>query len=201
MNTNLFGYFFKKFHFPGIGWALPVLIFVIKSLNLIPIFDVLKLSTMKQLFSLLAALSIMVVVNAQDAESAKPGVVYGKYSEAGMTPISVNDLEKKMNDNKFDGKIQGKVVEVCQAMGCWAKIQKEDGSTVMIKVKDHEFAMPKDIVGKTIVVEGKAELKETSVSMLKHYAEDAGKSKEEIEKIKEPKKEVIMTIKGVKVVE
>jgi len=56
-------------------------------------------------------------------------------------------------------------------------------------------------VGKTIVVEGKAELKETSVSMLKHYAEDAGKSKEEIEKIKEPKKELIMIIKGVKVVE
>lgn len=37
--------------------------------------------------------------------------------------------------------------------------------------------------------------------MLKHYAEDAGKSKEEIEKIKDPRKEVIMTIKGVKVVE
>ena len=79
---------------------------------------------MKQLFSLLVALSVMAVVNAQDAESAKPGVVYGKYSEAGVTPISVNDLEKKMTDNKYDGKIQGKVVEVCQAMGCWAKIEK-----------------------------------------------------------------------------
>jgi hypothetical protein len=61
--------------------------------------------------------------------------------------------------------------------------------------------MPKDIVGRTVVVEGKAELKETSVEMLKHYAEDAGKSKEEIEKIKDPKKEVIMMIKGVKVVQ
>ena len=62
---------------------------------------------MKKIFSLLVALSALVIVNAQDAESAKPGVVYGKYSEAGMTPISVNDLEKKMTDNKFDGKIQG----------------------------------------------------------------------------------------------
>ena len=156
---------------------------------------------MKQLFSLLIALFVMAGVNAQDAESAKPGVVYGKYSEAGVTPISVNDLEKKMTDNKFDGKIQGKVVEVCQAMGCWAKLKKDDGTTVMIKVKDHEFAMPMDMIGRTVVVEGKAEKKETSVAMLKHYAEDAGKSKEEIEKIKEPKKEVIMTIKGVKVVE
>ena len=156
---------------------------------------------MKYVFSLLLALSTMIIVNAQDPESAKPGVTYGKYSEEGVKPISVNDVEKKMTDNKFDGKIQGKVVEVCQAMGCWAKVQKDDGTTVMIKVKDHEFAMPKDIVGKTIVVEGKAELKETSVAMLKHYAEDAGKSKEEVDKIKDPKKEVIMMIKGVKVVE
>jgi hypothetical protein len=156
---------------------------------------------MKNIFFLLVALAAMVIVNAQDAESAKPGVTYGKYSEEGVKPISVNDLEKKMSDNKFDGKIEGKVVEVCQAMGCWAKLKKEDGSTVMIKVKDHEFAMPKDIVGRTVVVEGKAELKETSVEMLKHYAEDAGKSKEEIEKIKDPKKEVIMMIKGVKVVQ
>lgn len=156
---------------------------------------------MKKLFSLMVALSALIIVNAQEAESAKPGVVYGKYSEAGMTPISVNELEKKMTDNKFDGKIQGKVVEVCQAMGCWAKLKKDDGSTVMIKVKDHEFAMPVDMIGRTVVVEGKAELKETSVAMLKHYAEDAGKSKEEVDKIKEPKKEVIMIIKGVKVVE
>jgi len=156
---------------------------------------------MKYIFSLLLVLSATIIGNAQDGESAKPGVTYGKYSEEGVKPISVNDLEKKMTDNKFDGKIQGKVVEVCQMMGCWAKVQKDDGTTVMIKVKDHEFAMPKDIVGRTIVVEGKAELKETSVEMLKHYAEDAGKSKEEVAKIKEPKKEVIMMIKGVKAVE
>ena len=156
---------------------------------------------MKYIFSLLLALSTMVIAKAQDAESAKPGITYGKYSEEGVKPISVNELEKKMTDNKFDGKIQGKVIEVCQAMGCWAKVQKEDGSTIMIKVKDHEFAMPKDIVGRTIIVEGKAELKETSVAMLKHYAEDAGKSKEEVDKIKDPKKGVIMMIKGVKVVE
>ena len=92
-------------------------------------------------------------------------------------------------------------MEVCKAMGCWAKIERADGSTVMIKVKDHEFAMPLDIIGKTILAEGTAELKQTSVSMLKHYAEDAGKSKEEIEKIKEPKKEVLINLKGVKVVE
>ena len=157
--------------------------------------------TMKQIFSLVVVLSAFMIVNAQEPEAAKPGVVYGKISEVSITPVSANDLEKKIGDSKFEGHVKGKVVEVCQAMGCWAKLQREDGSSVMIKVKDHEFAMPKDIVGKTIVAEGSAEVKETSVSMLKHYAEDAGKSKEEVAKIKEPKKEVIMIIKGVKVVE
>jgi hypothetical protein len=33
--------------------------------------------------------------------------------------------------------------------------------------------------------------------MQKHYAEDAGKSKEEIEAIKEPKKEIVLQAKGI----
>ena len=155
---------------------------------------------MKKTLITVAALVFSFNINAQDEATAKPGTVFGSVSEKG-TVVTANELETKMVDNKFDGKVKGKVVEVCKAMGCWAKIQKEDGSTIMIKVKDHEFAMPLDIVGKIVVAEGSAELKETSVNMLKHYAEDAGKSKEEVDKIKEPKKEVLMTIKGVKVIQ
>lgn len=155
---------------------------------------------MKRILFILTAAVFSIAVSAQDPTPAAPGVVYGKYSEKGDA-ISVNDLEKKIGDDKYEGKIKGKVVEVCKAMGCWAKLEREDGSTVMIKVKDHEFAMPVDLVGKVVVAEGEATKKETSVAMLKHYAEDAGKSKEEIEKIKEPKKELLVTIKGVKVVE
>ncbi len=155
---------------------------------------------MKRILVVLIALVFSLAMKAQEIVPATVGVVYGKLSDKG-DPISVNDLEKKIGNHKYEGKVVGKVIEVCQAMGCWAKLQKEDGTTVMIKVKDHEFAMPADIVGKTVVAEGEAKIKETSVSMLKHYAEDAGKSKEEIEKIKEPKMEVTMTVKGVKVVQ
>lgn len=156
---------------------------------------------MKRLFFAIFAVCFSFAIQAQEAESARPGVVYGSLSDKEMKPVNANELEKKMGDKKYEGQVQGKVVEVCKAMGCWAKIEKADGSTIMLKVKDHEFAMPADIVGKIVVAEGVAEIKETSVSMLKHYAEDAGKSKEEIEKIKEPKKEITMNIKGVKVVE
>ena len=155
---------------------------------------------MKRIALFLAVSIFSTVIFAQDPAPAAVGVVYGKVSEK-QDVINVNELEKKIGDDKYEGKVKGKVVEVCQAMGCWAKLQREDGSTVMIKVKDHEFAMPADIIGKIVVAEGEAKKKETSVAMLKHYAEDAGKSKEEIEKIKEPKMEVLMTVKGVKVVE
>jgi hypothetical protein len=156
---------------------------------------------MKRIFFALFAFCFAIALQAQEAESAKPGVVYGSISDKDMKPVNANELEKKIGDKKYEGQVQGKVLEVCKAMGCWAKIERADGSTIMLKVKDHEFAMPVDIVGKTVIAEGSAEIKETSVSMLKHYAEDAGKSKDEIEKIKEPKKEITMNIKGVKVVE
>lgn len=155
---------------------------------------------MKYILLVFAIIVFVSTANAQEPTPATPGVVYGNFSDKGI-PVSVNDLEKKMGNDKYEGKVKGKVVEVCQAMGCWAKLQREDGTTIMLKVKDHEFAMPLDIVGKTVVAEGEAKMKQTSVAQLKHYAEDAGKSKAEIEKIKEPKTEVLMTIKGVKVVE
>jgi len=156
---------------------------------------------MKRIFIAAVAFCFAASLQAQEAVSAKPGAVFGNLSDKEMKPVSVNDLEKKIGDTKYEGQVKGKVVEVCQEMGCWAKIERADGSTIMLKVKDHEFAMPKDIVGKIVIADGTAEITETSVSMLKHYAEDAGKSKEEIEKIKDPKKEVVMSLKGVKVVE
>ena len=68
---------------------------------------------------------------------------------------------------------------------------------MMVKFKDYGFFMPLDIVGKEVVLDGEASVKEVSVKQLKHYAEDAGKTKEEIAKIKEPKKELQFVAKGV----
>ena len=80
--------------------------------------------------------------------------------------------------------------------GCWIKMQTVNGP-MMIKMKDHAFMVPLSLNGKTIVVDGTATYKETSVDMLRHYAEDAGKSKDEIAAIKEPKKEFTMQAKGI----
>ena len=68
---------------------------------------------------------------------------------------------------------------------------------IMIRMKDHSFFVPLSMNGKTIVVDGTASVKETSVDMLKHYAEDGGKSQAEIDAIKAPKKEINIQATGI----
>lgn len=97
---------------------------------------------------------------------------------------------------KAEVKVEGKVSEVCKAEGCWLRMETASG-TMLVKMKDHKFLVPLALNGKTIVAEGTATLKETSVEMLRHYAEDAGKSKEEIAKITEPKKEMVLQANGI----
>ena len=131
---------------------------------------------------------------------AAKGVVYGKVSKQ-KNVVQVDDLKNKLVDSKFEGQVQGKVVEVCQAEGCWIKMQRADGTSMMVRAKDHAFLMPANIVGKTVVIEGSAVVKEISEEMRKHYAEDGGKSKEEIAQIKGAEKDVQFAAKGVKVLD
>jgi hypothetical protein len=154
---------------------------------------------MKKIFIAFACTIIVELTVAQGIKPAEPGVIYGVVSQKGDS-IKVTDLERNLQENKFSGKIIGKVAEVCQAEGCWIRLQKIDGTTLLVRAKDHAFLMPKDIVGKTVVADGEATVSEVSEAMRKHLAEDAGKSKDEIEKIKGDSKEIIFMAKGVKVI-
>ena len=77
------------------------------------------------------------------------------------------------------------------------KLPLDKETLTMVRFKDYGFFMPLDSKDREVIVEGKAFVKETSVKELQHYAEDAGKSKEEIAKITEPKKEFAFEANGV----
>jgi len=95
-------------------------------------------------------------------------------------------------------KFGSSIEEVCSKKGCWMKLPAgETEETIMVRFKDYGFFMPLDSKGNEVIVEGKAFVKEVSVEELKHYAEDAGKSKEEIAKITKPKLELAFEAKGV----
>jgi hypothetical protein len=96
-----------------------------------------------------------------------------------------------------DVTLTGSIVSVCQAKGCWATMQLPNGEMMTIKFKDYAFFLPKDCATRSITIHGKMFGKTTSVAELKHLAEDAGKKKKEIKKIKEPKQEVRFEADGV----
>lgn len=118
-----------------------------------------------------------------------------KIKPAGAEDVSVlnNVSEAKQNDVKVEAEVES----VCQAKGCWMKVKLADGNTMRVTFKDYGFFVPKDISGKKIIFEGTPEVTTTSVDEQRHYAQDAGKSKEEIAKISEPKRELTFVATGV----
>ncbi|MVM36566.1 DUF4920 domain-containing protein [Spirosoma sp. HMF3257] len=118
-----------------------------------------------------------------------------KITEKGAIPAT--QLATKMADKtEMPAKVEGTVESVCKVKGCWMKVKTGDGQTMRVTFKDYGFFVPKDIVGKTVVVEGTAETSTTPVADLRHYAQDAGKSKEEIAKITEPEKALTFVADG-----
>lgn len=114
--------------------------------------------------------------------------------------ISYDDMLSKMaaSDKLENVKVMGTVEAVCKAKGCWMNIKSEAGQPSMfVKFQDYAFFMPKDIVGKKVVMLGSAFKEITSVEDLRHFAEDEGKSKEEIAKINKPREEMKFMAKGV----
>lgn len=112
--------------------------------------------------------------------------------------IAATELSGKMGEKPaMTAKVAGTVESVCAVKGCWMTVKTQNGETMRVTFKDYGFFVPKDIVGKTVVFEGEAKIKTTPVAELQHYAEDAGKSKAEIAKITDPKRELTFVADGV----
>lgn len=132
---------------------------------------------------------------------AQEGKDFGEPVKAKKA-LDINKMKGKMEGkDEWSGVVTGTVKQVCKSEGCWLRLEDGSKDGLMVKMKDHSFFVPKDIDGKTVYVSGKAVRKTTSVKELQHYAEDAGKSKEEIAKITEPKVEITMEATGVKVMQ
>ena len=106
-------------------------------------------------------------------------------------------LSKLIGKDSLQVKITGTIEEVCQKKGCWMNVSLGNGQSMKIRFKDYSFFVPKDANGKTAIFEGIAYNDTIPVNELKHYAEDEGKSKEEVEKITKPEISVSFEANGV----
>lgn len=113
--------------------------------------------------------------------------------------ISFEELLISMEGkDSLEAKVIVNVESVCQKKGCWMDVAG-DHSEELVKVTfyDYGFFVPLDFDGNRVVVEGVAYRQITSVDELRHMAEDANKSEEEIMEITEPQEELRFIAKGV----
>jgi len=106
-------------------------------------------------------------------------------------------VAKMQGKDSLKIKLTGPIAEVCQKKGCWMNMNVGNNQSMKIRFKDYAFFIPKDASGKTVFIEGVAFKDTTSVADLQHYAEDGGKTKEEIAKITEPEISISFEANGV----
>jgi hypothetical protein len=120
---------------------------------------------------LIASLLAMGLLSAAENKLGKPLTV--------KEPMPLATLLAHPDD--YVGKtvqVKGKIVEVCQMMGCWLDLTNDQGQKLRIKVNDGEIVFPKDSAGSVAVAEGKftkTELtKEQAIARAKEEAEEKG---------------------------
>lgn len=113
----------------------------------------------------------------------------GLYGEkiSGEDPISGTELLALLETNDSVWvTMKSTIVTNCQHSGCWMDLDLGTDQVVKVTFKDYAFFIPLDSKGKTATIEGFAKRELIPVDMLQHYAEDDGKSAEEIAAITEP---------------
>ncbi len=151
---------------------------------------------MKTKYSFSFILLILLTIPSTMLASGKDWKLYGEEIKLKkVTPIK--DAYKKPNKYwKNEILIEGVVGAVCQNKGCWMEVGV--GKNVMrVKFEGYSFFVPHDSKGKKVKMQGRVKYETVDEETLKHWAEEAGKSKKEIEKIKGKQKVVMFIATGV----
>lgn len=154
----------------------------------------------------LAFLMVVVCISAcKQADTNAGETSFGAGVTKPEAAVSFADVAFHLNSvDSVNVVMKAEVNEVCQAKGCWMNLTdpaKATSEELFVKFKDYAFFVPKDIAGREVIVEGVAYKEETSVEELRHYAEDAGKTAEEIAAITEPVTEKKFMATGVLLLE
>ena len=111
---------------------------------------------MKKLQFILPALFLSLAMNAQQTEDEVyigKGKTFGNYKG---TAIIIPDVGRNEKPTNRQTAITGIVITVdwCEEDCLTILVKKDDGTTVTVGTKDNGFRVPKEIVGRKIIVEG-----------------------------------------------
>lgn len=154
----------------------------------------------------IAALSVALVSCNKKEETPVKSESKMAYASFGDKITDENTISKEEMLTKYktlkagdtiNVKLATKINEICQNKGCWMTLDLGNNENAFVKFKDYGFFVPMNAQKRESIVEGKAFVEETSIAELKHYAEDEGKSADEIAKIIAPKTEYKFLANGV----
>ena len=161
---------------------------------------------MKKYFALLLLISLVFSCkNEKSSETTTTeteNIAYASFGDEikADNALTIQQMAVKYKTLKVGDTIQAKVSasinEVCSKKGCWMKLDLGNEEEIRVTFKDYGFFMPLNAEG-DVIINGKAFITETSVEDLRHYAEDAGKSKEEIDAITETERTFAFEADGV----
>jgi hypothetical protein len=165
-------------------------------------------SSLKRPFaaSLSALLIVVLAVSCQsepsDQESADDAAPPADYDSFGAAigadgAIALTSALESAGAGATPVKVSATINEVCQVKGCWMVLDAGEHDDIMVTFKDYGFFVPKDASGREVILEGVLQPVERSVEELRHLAQDAGKSDEEIAAITEPEVALAIEATGV----
>ena len=158
-------------------------------------FKILNIQKMKKInvFTFLIVLFLSFTANSQVGDkkvNTNDYALFGDKFTANKVSSNKEMLKKYKSLKKGDTiNVQFKSVikEVCKKKGCWMSMDLTDSKESFVKFKDYGFFVPLNADKQEAIVNGIAYVDVVSVDELKHYAKDAKKSQEEINKITKPK--------------
>ena len=102
---------------------------------------------------LLSALAILVCLTLSFAVTKSK--TYGK-APTLTEPTAISALNTEPTKYKDQTVLlTGKIVDVCKHIGCWVEIESSDSARVICRSLDESVRFPKDVVGKTVQLQGK----------------------------------------------
>jgi len=138
-------------------------------------------------------IALLAIVSCKENKDSVKKVAVD-YASFGDKITADNHLSKTAMYEKFkhlkkgdtiDVKFTSSINKVCKKKGCWMRLDLGKGEESLVRFKDYGFFMPLNSDDREVIVSGKAYIDVVTVAELRHYAEDEGVSKEEIEKITE----------------
>ena len=118
--------------------------------------------------TLFLAAAVAALATAAAADAPK---TFGK-PLAGLQAVPLADVLAKP-ENGRTVRLEGTIERVCENKGCWLEL-KQEASSVHVTFENYGFFVPKDSMGKPVVLEGRVVVKQPTPEDVAHLKAEGG---------------------------